>query len=404
MKLLRRGLFFAILLTAVLFSVHAYAETGKPDSVTIHFERENIPTIVENNVKIELCDESGVVSFGTVTHQLRRDEAKFDVEFDLPNYSIGTKFIVNIGDGVKGAYYGDNFGSSHILETKAVRDENGVMKNVTEFSMKLDCYWNKETSIKADGKETAYNYIVMEDDVYVPREFMEALGVKFDSHLDAAKPYVKLYTDGYHHVTVYPGDVYAVFGDEALNLAAPIPQIDGKVYYPLSRVAVYFACNYTLVSDTEYLKEITLTSSVYSDKYVKESTINSRNISSKTNYMIWVSKKDFQVNIFTGSENNWTLDRTFPCSIGAPGSPTVEGQFEYYQWQSRWTYSSYYCGPIMRFYNGYAFHSYLIRYNGTPYDGRLGMRISHGCVRMHPDDIGWMSANIPLYTKVYITP
>lgn len=404
MKILRKSLFFAVLLVAVLFSVQAYAEAGKPNSVTIHFEREDIPTIVEQSVEFELCDEEGLISFGTVSHQLRRDETEFDVVFNLPYYPIGTKFCLNIDDGVKGAYYGGNFANRHILQTKAERSEDGTVKNVAEFSMKLDCYWNKETSIKIDGKEVSYNYVVKEDDVYVTREFLESLGIKFSSHLNEVKPYVKLYTDGYHHVTLYPGDIYAVFGTDALNLVAPIPQIDGTVYYPLSKVAVYFACNYTVVSDTEYLKDITLTSSVYSEKYVKESTINTRNISSKTNYMIWVSKKDFQVNIFTGSQNNWTLLHTFPCSIGAPGTPTVEGQFEYYQWQPRWTYSSYYCGPIMRFYHGYAFHSYLIKYNGTPYDGRLGMRISHGCVRMHPDDIGWMAANIPLYTKVYITP
>ena len=404
MKVLKRSLFLAVLFAAVLFSIQAYAQSEKPNSVKIHFEIADIPTIVENTVDIELCDEAGIVSFGTVSHRLKRGETGFDVDFQLPYYPIGTEFRLNIGDGVKGAFYNDEFGSTHILKTKTERDENGNRKNVTEFSLELDCYWNKEAFIKIDGKDVYYNYIIKEDDVYVPREFIEALGIKFESHLDEEKPFVKLYSDGYHYAMLYPGDVYAVFGEDALNLAAPVPEIGGTVYYPLSKVAVYFACNYTLVADTEYVKEITLTSSVYCDKYIKESLINTKNISSKTEYMIWVSKKDFEVNIFTGSQDDWTLLHTFPCSIGAPSTPTIEGQFEYIQWQARWNYPGYYCGPILRFYRGYAFHSYLIRNNGTPYDGRLRMKISHGCVRMHPDDIGWMSDNIPLYTKVYITP
>ncbi len=399
MKFLRRSLLLAVLFTAVLFSVQAYAETEKPNSIKIHFTVADIPTIVENSVDIELCDESGIVSFGVISHQLKRGETEFQVEFPLSYYPIGTEFLVNIGDGVKGAYYDGNFKNQHILKTKSVQGEN-----ITEFSMELDCYWNKEAFIKIDGKDADFNCLLKEDDVYVPREFIEALGIKFESHLDEEKPYVKLYTDSYHYALLYTGDIYAVFGQDALNLPAPVPEVEGKAYYPLSKVAVYFACNYNLVSDTEYVREINLTSSVYSDKYIKETAINTKNISSKTKYMIWVSKKDFQVNIFMGSQNSWTLDRTFPCSIGASSTPTIEGQFEYFQWQPRWTYPDHYCGPIMRFYGGYAFHSYLIKYDGKPYDGRLGMKISHGCVRMHPDDIGWMSENIPLYTKVYITP
>jgi len=399
MKILRKSLFFAVLLVAVLFSVQAYAEAGKPNSVTIHFKRDDIPTIVEQSVEFELCDEEGLISFGTVSHQLKRGETEFDVVFNLPYYPIGTKFRLNIDDGVIDASYEGNQGSTHILETKSVEGES-----ITEFTLWLNCHWKHETVITADGRVSSYDYIWDANEIYMPSEFFESLGIKYEPHLQEEKPYVKFYTDRYHTALLYPDDIYAVFGGEAMNLDAPIPQKDGKAYYPLSKVGVYFACNYNLLSNGVYLTEVSLTSSVYSDKYVKESTINTRNISSKTNYMIWVSKKDFQVNIFTGSQNNWTLLHTFPCSIGAPGTPTVEGQFEYYQWQPRWTYSSYYCGPIMRFYHGYAFHSYLIKYNGTPYDGRLGMRISHGCVRMHPDDIGWMAANIPLYTKVYITP
>ncbi len=402
MKLFRNSLFSALIITFLL-SLQAYAsETA--NTIKVRFKTGNIPTLVENNVRFELYDDTGVVNFDTVSHQLKRGQGDFEIEFALPNYPIGTKFRLAIGEGVKGATHNGIYALEHLLETKSIEDENGDIKNITEFQMELDCYWNKEASIKIEGSDkTDFNRRVTENEVYVTLDLIEALGIKYEPHLTEEKPYFKLYTDNYHIAVFYIDDIYAAFGNDALNLPEPVYLENSMPYVPLSRVAVYFACNYNLVSDSEYLREITLTPSVYSDKYIKEKAVNSKDISSKTNYMIWVSKKDFEVNIFTGSQNKWTHLITYPCSIGAPSTPTVEGQFEYHQQQPRWTYDKYYCAPIMRFYRGYAFHSYLIRYDGRVYDGRLGMKISHGCVRMRPEDIGWMAANIPLYTKVYIT-
>lgn len=132
--------------------------------------------------------------------------------------------------------------------------------------------------------------------------------------------------------------------------------------------------------------------------------VNSSGVSSRTNYLIWISKKDFKVTVFIGSAGNWQYVKSFDCSIGAPGSPTITGQFEYYQYQSRWLYDTYYVGPVMRFAKGgYAIHSTLLRYNGTNADGRLRMRISHGCVRVAPANINWLVDYMPINTRVYIT-
>ena len=398
MKLFRKILFSSLIIVCIL-SVQAYArETA--DSLKVRLNVGNIPTIIENEVRFELYDDTGVVNFDTVFHQLKRGQDSFEIEFSLPRYPVGTKFYLVIDEGVKGATYEGVYSSKHLLETKSIEG-----KNITEFELELDCYWEKEASIKIEGSDKRdYNYRIVGNEVYVTLDLIKALGIQYEPHLTEDKPHFKLYTDSYHKALFYIDDIYAVFGNDALNLPEPVYLENSMPYVPLSRVAVYFACNYNLVAESPYLREITLTPSVYTEKYKKEKAVNSKNISSKTNYMIWVSKKDFEVNIFTGSENNWSLLTTYPCSIGASRTPTVEGQFEYHQKQSRWTYDKYYCGPIMRFYRGYAFHSYLIRYDGRVYDGRLGMKISHGCVRMHPNDIGWMSENIPLYTKVYITP
>lgn len=132
--------------------------------------------------------------------------------------------------------------------------------------------------------------------------------------------------------------------------------------------------------------------------------VNSSGVNSKTDYFIWISKSDFKVAVLLSSEGNWRYVKSFDCSIGAPSTPTITGQFEYFMYQSKWLYDTYYVGPIMRFApKGYAIHSTLLRYNGTPADGRLRMRISHGCVRVAPENINWLVDYIPIGTRVYIT-
>jgi len=134
-----------------------------------------------------------------------------------------------------------------------------------------------------------------------------------------------------------------------------------------------------------------------------EKHVNDKKIWSDTPYLIWVSKANFKVSVFLRENGQWNCIKTIGCSIGAPGTPTVTGQFKYYQYQKKWDYGSYYVGPIMRFYGGYAIHSTLVYNNGTDRDGRIGKMISHGCVRVRPVDINWLTSYVPLGTKIYIT-
>jgi hypothetical protein len=45
--------------------------------------------------------------------------------------------------------------------------------------------------------------------------------------------------------------------------------------------------------------------------------------------------------------------------------------------------------------DGYQIH-------GTPYAESIGSSVTHGCVRLHDDDIQWLYENVPVGTKVYI--
>jgi lipoprotein-anchoring transpeptidase ErfK/SrfK len=45
--------------------------------------------------------------------------------------------------------------------------------------------------------------------------------------------------------------------------------------------------------------------------------------------------------------------------------------------------------------DGYQIH-------GTPYANSIGSSVTHGCVRLHDEDIEWLYENVPVGTKVYI--
>lgn len=47
-----------------------------------------------------------------------------------------------------------------------------------------------------------------------------------------------------------------------------------------------------------------------------------------------------------------------------------------------------------------AWESYVI--HGTNRPAGIGRRISHGCIRLYPDDIAWLFARVPIGTKVHV--
>ena len=122
--------------------------------------------------------------------------------------------------------------------------------------------------------------------------------------------------------------------------------------------------------------------------------------SSRTNWLILVDSKTNHVAIFTGRMGNWKLNKYWLCSTGALSTPTVTGQFTVgsrgYSFGHGYT-----CYYWTQFYGDYLFHS-VKYYQGTKtiLDGRLGMNISLGCVRLPIDQAKWIYDNIPSGTKV----
>ncbi|MBQ3355507.1 MAG: S-layer homology domain-containing protein [Oscillospiraceae bacterium] len=138
----------------------------------------------------------------------------------------------------------------------------------------------------------------------------------------------------------------------------------------------------------------------YSDA-TKEGFVDLKGYSSKTNYLVWVSRYTQKVIVFTGEKENWKVYKTFPCSSGANNCPTPEGIYEIYLSGDHWNFDNYYVTNVTLFNGDIGFHSILYNYDGSIFDGTLGYPMSHGCIRMSFADSNFMET-LPLGTTVVV--
>ncbi len=140
--------------------------------------------------------------------------------------------------------------------------------------------------------------------------------------------------------------------------------------------------------------------------YIQTATtfVNSGNFSSNTRYFIWVDTKNFKTNIFTGSKNNWTLIKSYLCTIGKPSTPTPKGNFTVgIKGPSFGEEKGYRCLYYTQITGNYLFHSIIYNLNGSIRDGRLGMRLSDGCVRLATENAKWLHDNVPHGSAIHIS-
>lgn len=134
-----------------------------------------------------------------------------------------------------------------------------------------------------------------------------------------------------------------------------------------------------------------------------EKIVNSKGFSSSTKYFIWIDFKKQKVHIFTGSKGKWKLIKSMVCSSGKPSTPTIKGIFTV---GSKGGYFIADGGARCKYYTqikgNYLFHSVLYNNKGTKIiDGRLGIPLSHGCVRLAPQNAKYIYDNIPRGTKIW---
>ena len=123
---------------------------------------------------------------------------------------------------------------------------------------------------------------------------------------------------------------------------------------------------------------------------------------SATSWMLMVDTTNCYVGIFTGGRGHWSQWGYWLCSVGALSSPTPRG--EYTVQAKGYSFGhGYTCYYYTQFWGDYLFHT--IKYNQGTFvvqDGRLGMHISEGCVRLPLEQAKWIYDNIPTGTKVVI--
>ena len=124
--------------------------------------------------------------------------------------------------------------------------------------------------------------------------------------------------------------------------------------------------------------------------------------SSSTPYLILVNRSTHKVGVFRGSVGKWENVQYWDCADGAPSTPTVMGTFRVGSKGYYFDSGAARCYWYTQFYGNYLFHSVLYNKNGTLMDGRVGMPLSHGCVRLKIENAKWIYDNIPVGTTVVV--
>ena len=171
--------------------------------------------------------------------------------------------------------------------------------------------------------------------------------------------------------------------------------------------AQYDACDYQLASQVSGVYQGDYTESYnidYSDE-VKEAFVRYHAYTSRTDYLLWISRATQKVNVFEKDENGeWALTHTFRCGTGAAGTP--EGVTYIFGKCSGWYEASYTVLHVVNFYpgTGFAFHSRLYYPGSTTQlsDPSIGFPVSHGCVRMYTEDVKWIWDTVPMYSTVVV--
>lgn len=373
------------------------------NKVSVTANIANMPFVKDSDAILELLTTDGV-SLGTSSAHIAPNTEKIEFTFDVPQYKIGTSFKVKPVSGLESVlYYEDAYhiGNEFTLPTYSYIADDGTQIESTSIAVTVTPLYDKSLNIYYNGTSVPLNGArIIDGTAMVPiRTLAEFIGfnVRYDKDYNTevvslADKYMFFNVDT-AYTTIFGNDLFAPY---------PTTMIDGAVFVSLRTFADAIGSELTIKDYWTHM-DINLSESAIVSEYFKTLPINRMNVSSRTGYMVWVSLSEYKVRLYEGRQNQWKPLLEAPCAIGAPGTPTVTGSFEY-NYKTRWDYGTYYVGPCLVFYRGYALHSVLLYQNGTEYDGRVGVKISHGCIRLKKKDIDYIANTIPVGTKIYITP
>lgn len=145
--------------------------------------------------------------------------------------------------------------------------------------------------------------------------------------------------------------------------------------------------------------------SVSDTKASAEAFVNGKGLTSSTGYLIWVNTKTIHTYVFTGKSGSWKLVKDMLSTVGKESTPTIKGTFTLLAKGSYFTvedHDDWICRYYSQFYNNYLIHSVVYNKEGQLVDGRLGMRLSKGCVRVRLENAKYIYDNVPKGTRIYV--
>ena len=360
--------------------------------------------IISSNAVVELYNDKDEL-LGSQLRYVGWDTPSVSMVFTVPQYRMGEKFKIKLVSGLRSLRYYDDLvepGGTLEVQTYGYLNDEGKYTQCNGAVLAGNPHYEKELRMYAGGKWLTdlepHARIVDGISMMPVRAIGEAMGLKvtYNQEEDSVAC-----SAGTSTVVFYANDIYMTVFGEGVNSPHETVYIEGSLFVPVRTLAEAFDSNVEVADYGTYM-DILIGESPIIQEFRNQTPVNRDGIGSKTNYLVWVSKHEYTVRVYEGQQYNWTLLKEFPCALGAWNTPTITGQFEYIE-RTQWNYSGYYVGPVLRFHNGYALHSTLLYYDGTEYDGRVGVNISHGCVRLHPQDINWIANTIPFRTRIYIT-
>lgn len=361
--------------------------------------------VTDSIARFNLFDSNGDL-VGTSEQWIGGDTHSLRLQFSVPPYTVGSSFTLGLVDGLKSLkYYDDTItpGGSFILGTYSLIDENGYITHGNNFAMDAEPNFKTAVNFYYDNEQIP---------LWPMGQIVDGVGMVSAYDIGAATGLKVQYHANYNSLTMSMGDSQLIFnlgstystffGNDVFISHEPVWAGD-TILVPIRDTLNALGCTVDLWQSDDHIDVIANKSPVITE-YRNRERVNREGITSRTEYLVWVSKSDYQVKLYQGSRYNWECILTAPCAIGAPGSPTIEGQFEYQYNGGVWSYPEFYVSPTLVFYGGYALHSTLKAWGGGMYDDSVGVKISHGCVRLHPKDIDFIYKTIPIGTRVYVTP
>ena len=130
---------------------------------------------------------------------------------------------------------------------------------------------------------------------------------------------------------------------------------------------------------------------------------NENQVKSSSSYLLITDLKDRLTFVLKKNNNLWEQLYKWSCTIGKASTPTIVGTFFVSGRKPGFGTNIYSVKYATRIKDGYYYHSILYDSKGNyVIDGRLGMALSHGCVRLALNNAKWIYDNIPDDTKIII--